>query len=58
MTYEMDDSRRIETKDAEAAPASKGNAPSPWQRPKITVIDIRRTMLIVGSVIDGISGSI
>ncbi len=29
-----------------------------WHSPRVTVIDIRRTMLVVGSVIDGISGSI
>lgn len=31
---------------------------APWRRPVVTVIDIKRTMLIAGSVIDGISGSI
>jgi hypothetical protein len=29
-----------------------------WRRPNFTIIDIRKTMLIAGSVIDGISGSI
>ena len=29
-----------------------------WHSPRVTVIDIRRTMLVIGSVIDGISGSI
>ncbi len=29
-----------------------------WRRPDVTIIDIKRTMLIAGSVTDGISGSI
>lgn len=29
-----------------------------WHRPNVTTIDIKRTMLILGSVIDGVSGSI
>jgi hypothetical protein len=31
---------------------------APWRQPNVTIIDIKRTMLILGSVIDGISGSI
>jgi hypothetical protein len=40
--------------------AARGPQPTPrvpWHRPGVTIMDIKRTMLIVGSVIDGDSGS-
>jgi hypothetical protein len=42
----------------QAGPESEAPARGTWQRPSMTVIDIRRTMLIVGSVTDGLSGSL
>jgi hypothetical protein len=31
---------------------------SVWHRPRVTIIAIKRTMLITGSVTDGVSGSL
>jgi hypothetical protein len=41
-----------------SSPESVGESRTAWRSPSVTIIDIKRTMLILGSVIDGISGSI
>jgi hypothetical protein len=58
MTHDLEGASGITTKhNGEARRESVGNSRTDWQCPNITIIDIRRTMLFLGSVTDGISGS-
>ncbi len=53
-----DSSGRTTTGNSDTAVESAPGVRPVWRCPNLTIIDIRRTMFALGSILDGLTGSI